>query len=261
MQIIDEKSLANIVGGRPDISNMRSVIAGLEARGRALGLNRPHRLAIYIGQLAVESGGFRYDREVWGPTAAQKRYDTRTDLGNTPERDGDGKKFKGHTAIQITGRANTREFRDWCRTFDPNVPDFVKEPEKMNTDPWEGLGPLWYWETRDLNHYADQGDVEMVTRKINGGLNGYAERLHFYERAALVLLGYAPVGVRHFQDDRGLLVDGIAGPRTRAAMHASLKAMPDLGGMPVADFAPPLSVPSISGVSILDWLRKLFGLR
>ncbi len=52
----------------------------------------------------------------------------------------------------------------------------------MNTDPWEGLGPLSYWSTRKLNRYADQGDVENITVKINGGLNGYDDRLALLAR-------------------------------------------------------------------------------
>ena len=65
----------------------------------------------------------------------------------------------------------------------------------MNTDPWEGLGPIWYWDSgnptgESLNVYADEANHEMVTRRINGGLNGYADRLARYTRAALVLLGF-----------------------------------------------------------------------
>lgn len=214
------------VSGTKANDNMRSVIAGLKTGGGEAGLDRPHRLAQFIPQVTHESARFVHDREVWGPTAAQKRYDTRTDLGNTPERDGDGKKFMGRTGIQITGRANTREFREWCRGRWPEAPDFEAEPDMMNTDPWEGLGPIWYWDTRNLNRYADKGDIEMVTRRINGGLNGYADRLELYDRTALVILGRAPDDVRGFQSDAGLTVDGISGPRTRAALHEALVELP-----------------------------------
>ena len=65
----------------------------------------------------------------------------RKDLGNTEP--GDGRKFAGHTAMQITGRDSIRRFRDWCRKFiDPKAPDFVEYAELMNTDPWEGLEPI-----------------------------------------------------------------------------------------------------------------------
>ncbi|MGR3376069.1 peptidoglycan-binding protein [Salipiger abyssi] len=222
--MLDIDQLAAIAG-RPANDNMRSILLGLEAYGQAAGLDLPHRLAQYLGQLAHEMGGFLWDEEIWGPTAAQRRYDTRTDLGNSAAADGDGYRYRGRTGMHITGKANTRAFRDWCRAeIDPAAPDFVADPDLMNTDPWEGLGPVWYWQSRDLNRYADQGDTEMVTRRINGGLNGYSDRLTRYTRAALVLLGYGPEAVRLFQDDAGLAVDGIAGPKTRAALHAALVA-------------------------------------
>lgn len=210
------------------ISNMSSVLAGLRMRGEGAGLNAWHRLAHFVAQVAHESGRFRFDEEVWGKgggTPAQMRYDTRTDLGNTPERDGDGFMFRGRTAMQITGRANTTTFRDWARTFARLVPDFEREPDAMLTDPWEGLGPIWYWETRRLNLYADRNHIETITRRINGGLNGYADRLALYTRTALVFLGRDPDDVRGYQSARGLTADGDAGPLTREALHKDLVAM------------------------------------
>ncbi len=78
--------------------------------------------------------------------------------------------------------------------IDAKAPDFVAHPELMNTDPWEGLGPIWYWAKgnptgQSLNRYADQGDVENITRKINGGLNGFADRPDYLVRVSLVMLG------------------------------------------------------------------------
>jgi putative chitinase len=208
-------------------SNMNSILAGLDAMGVVTGLDRAHRLAHYLAQLAHESGRFVYDRETWGPTPAQKRYEGRADLGNTEP--GDGSKFRGHTAGQITGRANTESFRDWCRDQGLPAPDFVETPSLMNTDPWEGIGPIWYWSTRNLNRYADANDIEMVTRRINGGLNGYADRLKMYERSALVLLGrkLEAGAVKRFQADHGLIADDIVGPATRAALHKALTAIKD----------------------------------
>ena len=202
--------------------------------GIGAGLNRPHRLAMYLGQLAHESGGWVYDREVWGDTAAQKRYEGRKDLGNTQP--GDGYRYRGRGPIQITGRANTTDFRDWARKLDPAAPDFVANPDLINTDPWEGLGPIWYWDTRQLNRYADQGDFLTVTKRINGGTSGLADRETRYTRAALVLLGYGPGDVRKFQTAAGLQADGIDGPKTRAALHHALLAQPlaSFGDAPAA---------------------------
>lgn len=202
-------------------SNAQSVIDALTIYGERFGLLQPHRLVQYLAQIMHESGGFAWDREIWGPTAAQKRYEGRKDLGNTQK--GDGSKYRGRGPIQVTGRANYREFSKWAKTFDPTAPNFEAAPDKINSDPWEGLSPIWYWSTRDLNRYADRGDIENVTRKINGGLNGYADRLRNYDRLALAFLGYAVNEMPKFQKAAGLKdVSGTSGPLTRAALHAAL---------------------------------------
>jgi putative chitinase len=203
--------------------NANSVVAGLTGYGAAVGLGQPHRLAQYLAQLMHESGTFNYDRELWGPTAAQKRYEGRKDLGNTVK--GDGSKYRGRGPIQITGRANYRAFTAWARKLDAKAPNFESDPDAVNTDPWEGLGPIWFWDSRGLNRYADAGDVEMVTRKINGGLNGLDDRIHWLVRVSLSMLGYAPDAVAAFQAEAGEKADGIAGPRTRAALHKALVAL------------------------------------
>lgn len=178
-----------------------------------------------------ESGDFKYDGEIWGPTPAQKRYDTRVDLGNTPAVDGDGFLYRGRTAMQLTGKSNYRQFRDWCRARGFNPPDFVSRPDMVTTDPWEGLVPLWYWTTRDLSKWVDQGDIETITRKINGGKNGLPDRIDRYGQVALVLLGYKPDNVLQFQADHVEAVsgpDGVdndVGPKTRAALHQALGAL------------------------------------
>jgi putative chitinase len=211
--------LVAISKSRPPASNIASVVTALERYGRQLGLDRRTRLIHFIAQIAHESGGWMYDREIWGPTPAQQRYDTRPDLGNTPALDGDGHLYMGRTGIQITGKANVEAFRDWCRKhIDPNCPDFVAHPDLMNTDPWEGLGPVWYWSTHDLNKYADQNNAEMVTRVINGKLNGYDDRLDYFGRTGLVFLGARPTAIKEFQLKHGLTADGIVGPKTRAAL-------------------------------------------
>lgn len=215
-------------------ANANSIIVGLERYGSHpdIQLDLPHRVAHYIAQLAHESGGFRYDKEIWGNTPAQQRYDTRTDLGNTPEKDGDGKLYAGRAGIQLTGKANYQAFTKWVRAnIDKGAPDFVKEPDLINTDPWEGLVPIWYWTVgnptgKSLNIYADQNDLEMITRKVNGGTNGLGDRQDYYTRTGLVLLGYditdEEKAITKFQNASGLETDGISGPRTRTEIHKSL---------------------------------------
>jgi len=184
--LITTQTLALIAGG-PANANMTSFVLGLQDLGDDLGLTPPHRLAMYLGQWAHESMGWYYDREVWGPTPAQLRYEGRADLGNVYK--GDGSKFRGYTAAQITGRSNVTQFTRWARLRNPKAPDFTVDPAEMNTDPWEGYGPLWYWSTRNLNGLADQGLFDTITLRINGGYNGKQDRRDRYGRAAMVLMG------------------------------------------------------------------------
>jgi putative chitinase len=190
-------------------------------------LTAPHVLASFTAQIMQESGRFRYVKEVWGPTAAQKRYEGRAKgLGNTQP--GDGKRFMGRDIIQITGRANYRDLTKWVWTIYPDAPDFEKNPERLEDPEWFGIGAWWYWTTRVPKRFVDAGNMEMITRRINGGLNGYGDRLALYDRAALVLLGYGPEDVRQFQKAAGFpedKIDGLSGPMTRAALHEALLAM------------------------------------
>lgn len=213
---------------KPNEANLKSFTSVLDKYEKRFGLEQAHRYAQLIPQLQHESLDFKYDKEIWGPTPAQKRYDTRTDLGNTPEADGDGKLYAGRGPIQITGKANYARFTAWCRKFiDPKAPDFVAKPELVNTDPWEGLVVLWYWDAgnptgKSLNRFADIGDVEMITRKINGGLNGFDDRVARLVRVSLVILGYGPSDLIAFQQKAGVVADGIPGPKTRSALHEAL---------------------------------------
>jgi len=226
-----EAMIGQIKAGSTQEANARSFLAALNEYGPKMGLDKPHRLAHYLGQITHECHDFRYDREIWGPTKAQLRYDVRTDLGNTPERDGDGKLYAGRGPIQITGKSNYRQFTRWCReNISRGAPDFVDEPHRINEDPWEGLVAIWYWSTRNLNRWADQGDARTITRRINGGYNGLADRLRRTDRAGLVLLGFKRNDIRGFQIEAGdLAVDGKSGPKTRAALHKHLLKAETLG--------------------------------
>ena len=82
--VVDIALLRTIAGGSRDERNVRAVVAGLERFGQPAGLERPHRFAHYLAQLAHESGRFRHDEEIWGPTPAQRRYEDRADLGHRP---------------------------------------------------------------------------------------------------------------------------------------------------------------------------------
>ena len=215
--------LEDIAGFDTNDSNVNSIIVSLAKFGDGFGITRPHRLAHYLSQTSHESGGYKYDEEI----ASGAAYEGRADLGNV--KSGDGRRYKGRTGMQLTGRANYREFTVWVRkNLDPKCPDFEADPEAVNTDPWEGLVPIWYWVTRKLNLLADENNIEQITKKINGGRNGLADRMARYTRAGLVLLGYGATEVRQFQvDAKGAgyyvgAIDGDDGPKTRAALHLML---------------------------------------
>jgi len=256
--------------GAVNAQNMNSVLVAMNRYGTELGVDKPHRAVQFYAQIMHESGDFRYDREIWGPTPAQKRYDTRKDLGNTPEADGDGKIYMGRTAMQLTGKSNYRAFTEWCSSHAMSSPDFVRNPDAVNTDPWEGLVPLWYWDTNNLNRLADQGDVETITKRVNGGINGLADRIDHLVRLSLVVLGYKPDGIRQFQANAGLGVDGDAGPRTRAELHKALLAlsgastkMAAFSAAPVVEEKPvvPIAVEQTvtKKFNLIGWIGSLFG--
>ncbi|MDR7032442.1 glycoside hydrolase family 19 protein [Mesorhizobium sp. BE184] len=248
-------------------ANADSMVTAVNTYSDTLDLYQPHRLAQYLAQLLHESGSFNFDRELWGPTAAQKRYEGRKDLGNTVK--GDGSKYRGRGPIQITGRANYREFTKWARKIASNAPDFEANPDAVNTDPWEGLGPIWYWDTHDLNRYADQGDIETITKKINGGLNGFDDRVNWYARSALALLGLDPGDLKAFQKKAKEAVDGVPGPRTRAALHRALVDLtapvlqaPEVQAAPVVVETEKQVVPKKVETEVkqkTNWLTYIFG--
>ncbi|MDM9629550.1 peptidoglycan-binding protein [Rhizobium sp. S152] len=247
--------------GAVNAQNMNSVLVAMSRYGAELGMDRPHRAVQFYAQIMHESGDFRYDREVWGPTPAQQRYDTRVDLGNTPAADGDGKIYMGRTAMQITGKANYRAFTEWCRSHAMNCPDFVRMPDAVNTDPWEGLGPLWFWDRNNLNRWADQGDIETITKRINGGINGLADRVDHYVRLALVVLGYKADGVRQFQANANLDVDGDAGPKTRAALHTALLGLSGASTkMAAFSAAPVVEEKPVVPVAVEQTVKKKFNI-
>ena len=255
--ILTFETLQKITGKIPadsaQESNARSFLLALDTFGAGLGLNQLHRLSYLLGQVLLESGAFRYDQEIWGPTPAQKRYDTRTDLGNTAARDGDGYLLRGPGPIQITGRWNYRAFTAWARGLDHTAPDFEAHPEAVLTDPWEGLVALWFWTAKGLNTLADTGDVRAITRKVNGGYNHLAERQAWTDKAQLVLLGYGASDARGFQRAAGLKVDGQIGPVTRAALHKALLVRPPVV-LPTTPATPATPAPRS------DWLRRFLGL-
>lgn len=138
-------------------------------------INTPQRQAAFLAQLAHESVELRYFEEI----ASGQAYEGRRDLGNTQP--GDGRRYKGRGPIQLTGRAN---YRDAGRALGLDLegnPPLAAEPRVG----FRTAG--WYWTTRDLNRLADKGDFVGITRRINGGTNGLADRQRYYATARRAL--------------------------------------------------------------------------
>ena len=143
-------------------------------------INNPRRIAAFLAQIGHESGSLRYAREIWGPTEAQKRYDTRADLGNTPELDGDGKLYRGRGLIQITGLTNYRDCGNGLKV------DLVQKPELLAQDEYAARSAAWFFATKGCMKYT--GDLVRVTQIINGGQNGIEDRRARYGAARKALL-------------------------------------------------------------------------
>lgn len=139
------------------------------------GIDTPLRMAHYLAQIAHESAELRYTKEL----ASGSQYEGRKDLGNTQK--GDGVRFKGRGLIQITGRANYKAYADYCGY------DVVAKPELLERPLGAVKSSMWFWQKHGLNGYADIDDLRKVTKRINGGYNGYASREKYLKRAKQVL--------------------------------------------------------------------------
>lgn len=145
-------------------------------------INTIERMAAFLAQIGHESGQLLYVKEL----ASGEAYEGRKSLGNTEK--GDGKKYKGRGLIQVTGRANYMAFDKWVTNV-PMGTDFVEQPELLTEPQYAVLSAFWYWDKHNLNKYADlsEDNFKKITKIINGGLNGYADRFNIWKRALNVL--------------------------------------------------------------------------
>jgi predicted chitinase len=144
------------------------------------------RTAAFLAQLAHESGQLQFMEEIWGPTLAQRRYEPpgrlAADLGNIEP--GDGRRFKGRGPIQITGRANYQRYGELLGI------DLLADPARAALPNMAFRIAGLFWSRNGLNELADEGTADAfrkITKRINGGLNGLAERQRFYSVARTVL--------------------------------------------------------------------------
>jgi putative chitinase len=206
MSIITKEQLAQLIPGNPYLDQWCNALNEILPD---YGINTPQRVAAFIAQCAHESGNFRALKEnlnyrwetlrklfsKYFPTddlakayasmpnkqeaIANRIYASR--MGNGDEQSGDGFRFCGRGLIQLTGRDNY--------TFFAGSLDIPVEEAAEYLQTFEGAvqSACWFWETNNLNQWADKDDILTLTKRINGGTIGLEDRKKHYEHAKHVL--------------------------------------------------------------------------
>jgi len=169
-------------------------------------INTPERIAAFLAQCAHESAGFKAIKEnlnykatsllkvfpKYFKTAEQaERYAHNPEMianlvyanrmGNGAEASGDGFRYCGRGLIQLTGHDNYQAFAD---SIDCDIDTL---PEYLATFEGAVQSAAWFWETNNLNQLADQQDIVALTKRINGGTIGLADRQKHYAHALEIL--------------------------------------------------------------------------
>ena len=200
--ILSKQQLAQLLPGNPYIDYWYHA---LEQALPDYDINTPSRVAAFIAQCAHESGGFKFLQEnlnykaeslcrVWPKyfnagnandyahnpeKIANRAYGGR--MGNGPEESGDGFKYCGRGLIQLTGKQNYTKFAESIDTPVDEIPEFLAT--------FEGAvqSACWFWESNNLNQYADSGDILTMTKRINGGTLGLEDRQQHFHHAIQLL--------------------------------------------------------------------------
>ena len=218
-------------------------------------INTVNRVAGFIAQCAHESNNFRVLQEnlnysskaldaIFGKyfvragrnakeyhrqpeKIANVIYASRMDNGDTAS--GDGWRFRGRGVIQLTGRHNYTKFGSSSSITAEQAIKYVKTKKGALES------ACWFWDTNKINRYADKQDITGMTKRINGGTIGLADRKKHYKHALEVLGGHwSPPKVVHstvrkgskgetvkaVQKALGAKADGDFGPGTEAAVIA-----------------------------------------
>jgi putative chitinase len=180
-------------------------VDALNATFARFDISTPLRQAAFIGQCGHECGNFKILEENlnYRAEALQKLWPKRFDaskaqtcarnpkliantvysnrMGNRDEASGDGYRFRGRGCIQLTGHAN------YFHAGQALGEDFVMNPDLVATPMYAALTGGWFWGTHKLNQYADSRDYKTMTKKINGGFIGLADREKHINHALAVL--------------------------------------------------------------------------
>jgi putative chitinase len=261
-----KEHLAALIPGNTKVDSWYAALCEILPK---YGITTPRRVAHFISQCAHESNNFRsleenlnYSKEslekvfprYFGPgkrdAAAYARNPEKianyvymdqfrtAKMGNVNE--GDGWRFRGRGLKQLTGRDNYTRFGKFVGMTAEQAAEYVA------TEKGAIESAAWFWDTNKLNAIADTDDVVLMTKRINGGNIGLADRQQRYDRALPLLEGKTPtpaarpaaapasgidmnavlrVGsrgetVRAVQAKLGLTADGAFGPGTERAVKA-----------------------------------------
>jgi putative chitinase len=158
-------------------------------------INTRLRIAHFLAQTCHESAGFQTTEEF----ASGEAYEGRKDLGNAKR--GDGTRYKGRGLLQLTGRANYRDFGAALHLDLEQNPTMASEPALSLLIACE------YWKRRKINPDCDHDDIITITKKINGGLNGLGDRRTYTAKAKAALARI-----------EGIQISG-ASPDSRPVLH------------------------------------------
>jgi putative chitinase len=201
--ILTQAELSEIVPGNPYIDHWYEA---LEQLLPDYDINTPKRAAAFLAQCAHESGGFKFIKENLNYKAASLRkvfpkyfptdelaaayamkpekianrvYANR--MGNGDEASGDGYRYCGRGLIQLTGKQNYTNFGESLEISPEEVSEYLATFEGA------AQSACWFWETNNLNKWADADDVVKMTKIINGGTIGLEDRIKHYNHALHVL--------------------------------------------------------------------------
>ncbi|ARQ75185.1 glycoside hydrolase family 19 [Pseudomonas fragi] len=163
----------------------------------------PKRIAAFIAQVGHESGQLTrlVENLNYSADALRRNWPSRFDAGlasaiaRKPEQianiaygnrmgntaPGDGWKYRGRGLLQITGKNNYRACGEALGL------DLIAQPEQLEKPQHACMSAAWFWATNGLNTLADTGKFDAITKRINGGQNGAADRQALYARALKVI--------------------------------------------------------------------------
>lgn len=199
---LTQEQLRQIIPKNPHVAHWHSALSKLLPDYQ---IDTPQRMAAFLAQCAHESGGFTAIKEnlnyrwqslrkifpKYFPTdEIAQEYASKPDkqaaianrvyanrMGNGDEASGDGYRYCGRGLIQLTGKENYTWFAASLEISPEEASQY------METFEGAAQSACWFWETNNLNRWADANDILTLTKRINGGTIGLEDRKKHYEHA------------------------------------------------------------------------------